>query len=1150
MKKIFVLSEQTLEFCSLKIIKIMRNLLILLFITALQVYAEDSYSQEAKLTLDLTNVSVEDVLNALENQSEFYFLCNKKLVDVERKVDIHMRNKNIDNILTSVFNGTDVDYLVMGRQIVLTPGNYLGSLVNMQVRNQQGKTIKGTVTDVTGEALPGVTIVVKGTTNGTTTDADGNYTLNNVSDDAILVFSFVGMQTEEVTVGTKSTIDLVMEEETYGLDEVVIIGYGAVKKSDLTGAVASVSEQDMTLGGSVVSAQKALQGRTAGVLVQSNSNEPGGSVSVRIRGSNSISSSNEPLYVIDGFPVSRETGLNLNPNDIESMQILKDASATAIYGARGANGVILISTKRGKERVLNVSYNGYTGVQNIVNPFDMLNGLQYMELANELHKEYPGQENEEYAVYTQSQLQTLADVNTNWVDVCTRPGKIQNHYLQATGGSDKLKIMSSLDYYSHLGVLKNTNLQRFTGRINVDQQINDFIKMGASLSAIHRESQFKYFGGYGWTSNVLGPILSYSPVIKPYNPDGTFGRPPGGRGDNPLANLMGRDNDLKEDNLLANMSLDIGPIKNLTARFMGGYETNHHFHGRYLKSSTYVGSIDNGKAHLVDYASSHQVYTSYLTYENEFSGIHSLSVMGGYSYDKFIAEHREMHNKGYPTDLFSYNNPDAGSIITGIAGDKYENILISSFGRLNYSFKDKYLFTFTLRYDGSSRFGEENRWGMFPSGAFAWRLSQEPFIMDMGVFSDLKLRLGYGKTGNDQIGNYASYALVNTTHYTFNQTTNVTGTHLSSSNPENKALKWETTSQYNVGLDMGFFEGRFSSTLDFYYKKTEDLLVRINLPRYSGFSSGQSNVGSMENKGFDLSVTSRNFIGDFRWSTTVNVSANRNKVIKITGEGDDIYFTTGLGGRYKEYAVIRGGESLGSLFGYIYLGVIQEGEEYGPQPLSVAGDPKFKDISGPEGEGPDGVITSADRTIIGSAYPDFIFGINNSFSYKNFDLSIFFHGSVGNDLFNFNRIIMERSITTDALDRWTPENTDTDIPRNGFQDIQYGSYTNTHFIEDASFIRLKNLTLGYTILENWNFVQSLRIYFMAEDLLTITDYTGWNPDVNTRGYESDSTMPTRLGGGPQSGIGGSTTSANGGAGLDWNSYPAMKTFTFGINVKF
>jgi TonB-linked SusC/RagA family outer membrane protein len=1100
--------------------------------------------KEVYVNIQLEGATIAKVFRAIESQTDYNFNFDKFELNKKTKLNIRKQNVTVADVLMTVSEKAQLKFKQVNRTINVD-----------KLKINESKSIEivfadvditGKVIDENGQGLPGASVVVKGTTNGATTDIEGSYKLS-VPENALLTVSFVGYTTQEVSIAGRSTIDIQMIVDAEQLDEVVIIGYGTAKKSDLTGAMTSIASEDLTLGGSVLSAAQALQGRVAGVVVQSNSKEPGGSVSVRIRGSNSISSSNEPLYVIDGFPVSFQTGATLNPNDIASMQILKDASATAIYGSRGANGVILITTKRGKENETSISYSGYQGFQKINNPFEMLNGKQYMNLANDLHREFAGQENEQFAAYTQSQLQS--DVNTNWIEETTRLGKIQNHFIQVNGGSKKTKVMASFGYFKQEGLLKNTDMNRFTGRINIDQEINEYIKVGGTVNGVYTDSQFKYYGGYGWTSNVLGPILNYSPVVKPINDDGSWGRPPGGKGDNPLANLIGRDNNLTDNKVNTNMFLEIKPTKNITAVVRGGFETNNHFHGRYLNSATYLGSIDNGVAHTVDGSSSNRLFNSYVTYNKEFDEKHSLSAMVGYSYEKFSAQSREMHNKGYSTDLFSFNNMDAGSTVTGIGGDKYENILISTFGRVNYSLDDKYLLTFTLRRDGSSRFGSENQWGLFPSGAFAWRLSDEAFMQSIDAISDFKFRLGYGKTGNDQIGNYASYALVSNTHYTFDGSKNVSGTNLSSSNPENKGLKWETTSQFNFGLDMGFFGGRLSVVMDTYLKKTEDLLVRVNLPRYSGFSSGQTNVGSIENKGLEIGINSKNTVGDLKWSTALTFSSNSNKVVKVSGAGDDIYFSTGLGGRVENYAVIREGESLGSLFGYTYEGVLQQGESYAPQPNSVPGDPKFKDISGPDGT-PDGIINALDRDIIGSAYPDFVFGIDNRFEYKNFDLSIFFTGSVGNELLNVNRIFMERSITTDALNRWTTTNTDTDIPRNGFTDITYGSYANSHFIEDATFLRLKQFTLGYTIPKTFKVVQAIRVYFMAEDLLTFTNYTGWNPEVNTRGYSSDATLATSTGGGAQSGIGGNQQTANGGAGLDWNAYPAMRTYTFGIKVTF
>ncbi len=1104
---------------------IMRLFLIFMVLGILQGTAS-VYSQNKRFSLNEENISIREVIQLIETQSEYRFFYEEEQLNVNDKLNLNVENSTLKEVLDELFKQSGVEYKMLDNNFIV-----LKSLKDVNgIQFSQNKTVSGNITDLSGSPLPGVSIIIKETTKGTITDFDGNYSLRNVPEDAILIFSFVGMKTSELSVAGQTVFNLVMEDDAIGIDEVVAIGYGYQKKSDLTGAVVSVSSEDLNLGGTVSNAAQALQGRTAGVLVTQNSKAPGGSISIRIRGTNSINSSNEPLYVVDGFPTTN--GAEINPNDIESMQILKDASATAIYGSRGANGVILITTKRGKAGENNISYNGYVGTQQVVNPFDMLNGKQFMNLANDLFKEIDGQENQENAVYTQSQLQS--NVNTDWVDVATRMGMVQDHNIQFKGGSDKTKVMTSLGYFDQKGVLKNTDFSRLSGRVNVDQTINEYIKAGVSLVGQRENSNTQNYSGNILNSNVLYSVLTYDPTVSPYNEDGSFGRPPGGRGDNPLANLLSRNNDVTTDKLNGNMFLEISPIEGLTARINGGVEIVNSYRGTYLPRSTYQGGIDNGVASTRDYRSTHQLFDAIVSYKTDFNELHSLSVMGGYSYEKSIYDWRTIGVKGFSTDLYSYNNVGAASTITGVSSYKGENLLISYFGRLNYSFSDKYLATATVRADGSSRFGENNRWGYFPSGSLAWRLINEPFIQDMDVFSNLKFRLGFGVTGNERIGNYSSLALMKNTHVTFDGNNNTAGTHLNQSTPENPELKWEKTSQFNTGIDMAFFNSRLAVTIDAYYKKTSDLLVQKNFPQYSGFFSGQVNAGEIENKGFEFDMTSSNLIGEFKWNTKLNFAINRNKVLSLGGE-PEIYLGTSkpMGNVSEEsFAVIREGEPLGSLFGYQYEGVIQQGENYAPQPNAVAGDPKFKDISGPEGT-PDGKITSDDRTILGESSPKFIFGITNSFEYKDFDLSVFVHGSIGNKMLNMTSMNMEWSRTTEALDRWTASNTNTDIPRNGFYYSKYGGYTNSHFIEDASFVRLKNITLGYTIPKSVAFLQSLRVFFTAENLLTITKYTGWDPEVDTKGYEAKGTQ-----------------SANAGAGLDFNSYPSMKSFTIGLNVTF
>lgn len=992
---------------------------------------------------------------------------------------------------------------------------------------QQAKKVSGVVTDGTGEPIPGANVVEKGTTNGTVTDIDGKYTLN-VPNNATLVVSFIGYTTKEIKVGSQAVINASLSEEAIGLNEVVAIGYGYVKKKDLTGAVSSVSADDMVSGGTVSNAAQALQGKTAGVQVSQTSKAPGGSISVRVRGSNSISSTNEPLYVVDGFPSSE--GLNINPNDIESMQILKDASATAIYGARGANGVVLITTKRGRSGENKISYNGYLGAQKIQNPFNFITAKEYMNLSNALYQEIDGQEGTTNGAYTESQLQS--NVDTDWLKETTRLGLVQDHNVQFRGGSEKTKVLTSLGYFKQEGILKNTDFSRISGRVNVDQTINDYIKAGATVYAHRENSNYQMYSGNIVNSNVLYSVMTYDPTVLPYNEDGSYGRVPGGRGDNPLANLLERKNDMVNDKFNGTAFVEISPLEGLTAKATAGVELLHNFQGTYLPASTYQGSIDNGVATTYDYSGTRQVFEGVINYMKTFNKVHDFGAMLGYSYEKFSGEYRKMEGRDFSTDLFSYNNMGAAAQKMSMGSNKTENILVSFFGRVNYTYNDKYLATFTLRRDGSSRFGVNEHWGTFPSGSLAWRASEEEFIKNLNLFSNLKVRAGFGVTGNERIGDYASYALMSNTNMTFDGSTNVSGTHISITSPENKNLKWETTEQYNVGLDMGFLDNRLTVTVDGYFKKTKDLLLKAKTPLYSGFSSGQQNIGSIQNRGFEIDLTSHNLTGNFIWDTKFNFALNRNKVLDL-GDNGDMYITSAkpLGTLSEnDYAIIREGEALGSLFGFKYIGVLQEGESYAPQPNSKPGDPKFEDIN------KDGKIDSQDRAIIGHANPDFIFGLTNNFAYKGFDLSIFFQGSVGNDLLNMTRMNLEWKRTTESLQRWTKENPSNEFPRNGFYYSKYGGYVNDHFVENASFLRLKNVTLGYTIPFK-KVVSSCRVYVSAENLFTITGYSGWDPEVDTKANEASKD-------------GGAMQTANAGAGLDFNSYPSMRTFTVGLNITF
>ena len=513
------------------------------------------------------------------------------------------------------------------------------------------------------------------------------------------------------------------------------------------------------------------------------------------------------------------------------------------------------------------------------------------------------------------------------------------------------EVIPRKDYISKIKaahhVLKNTDFSRFSGRVNVDQTITDWIKAGATMYAHREQSKFQAYSGNLVNSNVLYSIMTYDPTVKPFNEDGTYGRPPGGRGDNPLANLMERQNDETNDKFNGTAFVEVTPLEGLTGKASVGVEILHKFQGTYLPKSTYQGGIDGGVASTYDFTGTRQVFEGTINYMKTFNKVHDFNAMVGYTYEKYQSEYRRENAKGFSTDLFSYNNMGAAATVTNIASNKTENILVSFFGRVNYTYNNKYLATVTVRRDGSSRFGANEHWGTFPSGSLAWRASEEDFIKNLNLFSNLKVRAGFGVTGNERIGDYASYALMANTRYTFDGSTNSAGVHMNQSSAANPNLKWETTKQWNVGVDMGFLDNRISVTLDGYWKKTDDLLLAVKLPMYTGFTSGQSNIGSIQNRGFELDFTSHNLTGDFIWDTKFNFSLNRNKVLDL-GDNGDIYIRSSkpMGSVSEEdFAIVREGERLGSIFGYKYIGVLQQGETYAPQPNSKPGDPKFEDVN-------------------------------------------------------------------------------------------------------------------------------------------------------------------------------------------------------------
>jgi len=1031
-------------------------------------------------------------------------------------------------------------FKLKNKQIFLLLLSFLLTMSFSAIQAQQSKTIQGTITDVKGMPLPGVTIIEKGTKNGTLTDFDGKYTISAKPSD-VLIFSFVGFLTQEISVGSQTVIDVALKEDVSQLDEVVVIGYGSVKKSDLTGSVSSVKVTDLNTG-SVPNVDQLLIGRMAGVQINQNSGEPGGGVNVRIRGASSIGAGNEPLYVIDGMPIDNSPAISgsgagdisssrnprnplnmINPNDIESVEVLKDASSTAIYGSRGANGVIMITTKKGRKEGINISYNNTFSTQQIANKVDIFRATELATIVNDIaNKEGKA------PVYDLSQVSDQG----SYLDEVTRTGFIKSNNLSVSGGGEKSKFFTSLNYYDQEGIVISSGIQRLTGRLNAEFKPSDKFTYGINLTNSYVKNDYVPDGtGFNAGAGVINSALEYDPTIPIYNPDGTPAQSFDIDFENPIiiSQILTEQEDTR---ILGNAFAEYEPIDGLKFKVNFGLDHLNSRKDTYVPSYTKIG-INNGSgiATILTGENKSKLLETTVNYNKEINN-HSFSLLAGYTTQTFTNRGFIGNIDGFISDVLLTNNFGLGSTERdNLASYKNSNKLISYLGRINYIFKGKYYFTASFRADGSSRFGENNKYGYFPSSALAWKVSEEPFLKDNKIISNLKLRTSWGQTGNQDIGNFRSLstlgagpiAIINDLQFQGIKPTRL-------ANPD---LKWETTSQLNFGSDLSLFNGRINIIADYFNKDTDDLLLNLPLPVSSGFSSILTNIGKVNNRGIELFLETQNITNtNFSWNTTFTFTKVKNEVIDIGGIDKiltgDLPFTNGI-------TIIKKGLPLNSYYGHVVDGIWQEGDDIAnsAQPNAKPGYPKFRDISGPDGV-PDNKITDADKTDLGSPFPDFSFGIGNSLKYKRWSMDIFIAGDMGQELLNQNLLFslypieVRRNRFVEPLrNRWTPENPSNIWPSGVNSNTYGGSTLNSLSIQDASFIRLKTLRFGYDIdIQKIGFIKSANVFAEGNNLFLITDYLGFDPEVNS--------FNSRLGS----------------ARVDYNGYPNARTFTLGFQITF
>lgn len=1141
MKKTFELEGNSFPFVK-KLIMEIKIAFLIIVVSISNLLATDTYSQTAKVTLDMENQTLEQVMDEIEKQSEFYFIFNQKQIDVRRVVGIQADNSLITEVLPELFEGTDVIFTVFDRKILLTVDDIKESLIKLAASEEfQQLVISGVVRDAsTGEAMPGVNVLLKGTSVGAIADENGRYSIPVSDLSGTLVFTFIGYNQQEIQVNGQRSIDVLMSPTVEALQEVVVIGYGTVQKKDLTGSVTRVQAEELQ-NIPVARIDQALAGKTAGVQVMTLTSEPGESPMIRIRGVGSISAGSEPLYVVDGYPVDNIQ--MINPNDIESLDILKDASATAIYGSRGANGVIIISTKRGKAGDHRIGLDTYFGWQ------EVLKLPEFLTMEEQAWYYYYGVRNQNLdkgydvsgdptADWIYRLPQTIDDVlegrntvNSDAFDHIFQNGLIQSYNLSASGGTEAMRYSVSGEFFNQDGIVKTSNYKRYSLRINLDAQLSKRLAIKTNINTSYSTSRdFDGNGGQGGGEGVFGAAMTWQRWYPLFNDDGTYFSGYGQDATNNVWNPVAQIDLIKrwetQNRTLANINVVYEFTDALNLNVMVGANTsNYHFYHFVPIEPVFARSVADGEDERSEFLN--WITETTLNYNKSF-GDHNITGLLGYTTQKNHSEGNYLRSRDYPNNLV-YTLNAASNIIYQGSSNESEWSLISYLSRFNYNYKNKYYVTFSLRADGSSRFGKDNKYGYFPSAAIAWRISDERFMSGMDFISDWKLRASYGETGNNNIGNYAHIATVNFESYPFGGSA-VGG--YAPSNFANSLLTWEKQRSLNFGTDLSLINGRISFSGEYFKTNNYDLLLNVYVPQITGFNTSLQNIGEVENKGWEISLNTRNFVNNFVWTTDFNISSFKNKVIKLGPEGAPI-----ISSRH----ITQIGQPMGMFYGYKIDGVFQTQAELDAGPLygtgtsaeTRLGDIRFKDVSGPDGV-PDGKITTADRTIIGNPYPDFYYGLTNTFSYKNFTLVVAAQGSVGNEVITTNDFLFytrarykQPAIHRDYWiseeqpgDNWScrPNNSPTGGVR---------SASDRH-VDSGTYFKINNLNLSYSFpaqIAGKLSLSSLKAYINVANALLITDYMLVNPEV------SNSSNPLTP------------------AVFAWN-WPLARTFTLGLNVTF